>query len=76
MLGLLLNQMKKHDSCRVAVNAGALNCLYVFHKLRAVAERSNDCMHNGLEEGWMGLPSTKREAARSESLVGGQNDKV
>jgi hypothetical protein len=76
IVGVVVESNKKHASCRVAVKAGVLNHLYVYHKLRAVPERSNDCMLNGLEEvfwGWKGLPRiTEREAARSESSVGGQ----
>ncbi len=73
---MVVESNKKRASYHVAVKAGVLNRLYVYHKLRAVPERSNDCMLNGLEEvfwGWKGLPRiTEREAARSESSVGGQ----
>ncbi len=76
IVGVVVESNEKHASCCVAVNAGVLNCLYVYHKLRAVAKHSNDRMLNGLEEvfqGWMVLPKiTEREAARSESIVGRQ----
>jgi hypothetical protein len=73
---VVVESNKKHASCRVAVKAGVLKCLYVYHKLRAVPEHSNDCMLNSLEEvfrGWKGLPRiTEREVVRSESSVDGQ----
>ena len=61
---------------RVAVKAGLLKSWYVYHRLGRVTGKGNNVELNGLTDALNGWESMKiiseREAARQESIVGGQ----
>jgi hypothetical protein len=76
LMGVIVKVDKSRSMARVAVKSGLLKTWYVYHKLTIVKGSGNDVALCGLTEalkGWQTMKvTTKREAARDESLVGGQ----
>ena len=42
LIGVVVSTNKLNSTCRVAVKHGLLNCAYVYHTVKAVAETSNN----------------------------------
>jgi hypothetical protein len=76
LTGVIVQVDKGRSQARVAVKSGLLKSWYVYHRLGRVTGRGNNVQLNGLTEAlknWNKMPViTEREAARNESLVGGQ----
>ena len=76
LTGVIVQVDKGRSQARVAVKSGLLKSWYVYHRLGRVTGRGNNVQLNGLTEAfnnWKKLKViTEREAARNESLVGGQ----
>ena len=76
LMGVIVKVDKSRSMARVAVKSGILKAWYVYHKLSIVKGVGNDASLCGLSDalaGWEKLKVvTEREAARNESLVGGQ----
>jgi hypothetical protein len=76
LTGVIVKVDKKHSQVRVAVKSGLLKSWYVYHRLGRVTGKGNNIELNGLTDALNGWESMKiiseREAARKESIVGGQ----
>ena len=76
LTGVIVQVDKKHSQARVAVKTGLLKSWYVYHQLGRITGSGNDVELNGLSEtlaNWKTLKViSEREAARNESMVGGQ----
>jgi len=76
LTGVIVQVDKSRSQARVAVRTGLLKSWYVYHRLGRITGNGNDVQLNGLGDtltNWTALPLiTEREAARNESMVGGQ----
>jgi len=76
LTGLIVKVDKTRSQAHVAVKSGLLKSWYVYHRLIRVTEKGNNVELNGLADALNGRESMKiileREAARKESIVGGQ----
>jgi hypothetical protein len=76
LTGVIVKVDKTRSQARVAVKSGLLNSWYVYHRLGRVTGVGNNVELNGLTDALNGWESMKiiseREAARQESIVGGQ----
>jgi hypothetical protein len=76
LTGLIVKVDKTRSQAHVAVKSGLLKSWYVYHRLGRVTGKGNNVELNGLADALNGWESMKiileREAARKESIVGGQ----
>ena len=76
LTGVIVQVDKTRSQSRVAVKTGLLKCWYVYHQQGRITGSGNDVELNGLSEtmaNWKTLKViTEWEAARNESMVGGQ----
>ena len=76
LTGVIVNVNPKTMTARVAVKSGVLKNWYAYHKLSLVTESGNNVELLGLRDalvGWSMMATiTEREAARDQSMVGGQ----
>ena len=76
LTGVIEKVDKTRSQARVAVKSGLLKSWYVYHRLGRVTGVGNNVELNGLTDALNGWESMKiiseREAARQESIVGGQ----
>jgi hypothetical protein len=76
LTGVIVQVDKSRSQARVAVKSGLLKTWYVYHRLGRITGCGNNVELNGLSEvlkNWKTLKEiTEREAARNESMVGGQ----
>ena len=76
LTGVIEKVDKTRSQARVAVKLGLLKSWYVYHRLGQVTGVGNNVELNGLTDALNGWESMKiiseREAARQESIVGGQ----
>ena len=76
LTGVVVKVNNSRCQARVAVKAGLLKSWYVYHRLGRVTGKGNNVELNGLTDALNGWESMKiiseREAARQESIVGGQ----
>ncbi len=76
LTGVIVQVDKSSSQARVAVKSGLLKTWYVYHRLGRITGCGNNVELNGLSEtlkNWKMLKEiTEREAARNESMVGGQ----
>jgi hypothetical protein len=75
---VIVNVDKTRSQARVAVKPGLLKSWYVYHRLGRVTGVGNNVELNGLTDALNGWESMKiiseRDAARKESIVGGQGN--
>jgi len=76
LTGVIVQVDKSRSQARVAVKTGLLKSWYVYHRLGRITGSGNDVELNGLSDtlaNWKTMKViTEREAARNESMVGGQ----
>jgi hypothetical protein len=76
LTGVIVQVDKGRSQARVAVKSGLLKSWYVYHRLGHVTGVGNNVELNELTNAfanWKTMPViTEREAARNESMVGGQ----
>jgi hypothetical protein len=76
LTGVIVQVDKGRSQARVAVKSGLLKSWYVYHRLGRVTGAGNNVELNGLTDAlanWKTMPViAEREAARNESMVGGQ----
>ena len=76
LTGVIVQVDKGRSQARVAVKSGLLKSWYVYHRLGRVTGVGNNVELNGLTDAfanWKTMPEiAEREAARNESMVGGQ----
>ena len=76
LTGVIVKVDNNRSMARVAVKSGLLKNWYVYHRLGQVRGHGNNVKLNGLEDvlaNWQTMKEiTEREAARNESMVGGQ----
>ena len=76
LTGVIVQVDKAHSQARVAVKGGMLKPWYIYHQLRCISGKGNDKELNGLSDALANWKTMKiimeREAARNESMVGGQ----
>jgi hypothetical protein len=76
LTGVIVQVDKSRSQARVAVKSGMLKSWYVYHRLGRISGKGNNVELNGLSDALVNWKSmsviTEREAARNESMVGGQ----
>ena len=76
LTGVIVQVDKSCSQARVAVKSGLLKTWYVYHRLGRVTGSGNNVELNGLSDAlanWKTMKViTDREAAKNESMVGGQ----